>query len=180
MRKFELFQKNIVHINRSFSLCPPSLFRQERDWTCAFACIRTMMSAFDDHWLSEDEIVSRYHLTPQPYFSADIKRTGLLGGMDVVCGCDRKANSFDDIVALVADGYQVMLESLINYSHWMVLTGCYSFGDGTDPEMIKLALYDPYYHDIKVMLLDEFINVWIDAETEANGIEQDYLAFKKK
>ena len=73
-----------------------------------------------------------------------------------------------------------MLESLINYSHWMVLTGCYSFGDGTDPETIKLSLYDPYYHDIKIMLLDEFINVWIDAETEANGIERDYLAIKKK
>ena len=61
----------------------------------------------------------------------------------------------------------------------MVLIGCYSFGNNTDPETIKLLFYDPYYNDIKIILLDEFINVWIDADVKENGVEKDYLAIRK-
>ena len=160
-RKFELFQKNKIYIDSSVSHCPPILFRQERDWTCAFACLRTIMSEFDDNWLSEIEIIKKYSLTPKPYFSADIKNLRIIDHMNVIYGCDA-------------------LESLTNYSHWMVLIGCYVLGDGSDAEEIKLSFFDPYYNDIKYMLLDEFINIWIDAENEINGIERDFLAINKK
>ena len=179
-RKFELFQKNKIYIDSSVSHCPPILFRQERDWTCAFACLRTIMSGFDDNWLSEREIIKKYSLTPKPYFSADIKNLRIIDHMNVIYGCDASAVSFNDIVTLMKSGYYVMLESLTNYSHWMVLIGCYVLGDGSDAEEIKLSFFDPYYNDIKNMLLDEFINIWIDAENEINGIERDFLAINKK
>lgn len=178
-RIFELFSKNKINIDFSVSNCPPRLLRQERDWTCAFACIRTIMSAFDAGWINETDIIKRYKLTPGPYFSYDLKKLGIINHMDVVYGCDNPFVSFDDIIRYMKSGYYVMLESLTNYSHWMVLLGCYVLGDATDAESIKLSFYDPYYNDIKFVLLDEFINIWIDAEKEDNGIEKDFLAIKK-
>lgn len=75
-------------------------------------------------------------------------------------------------------GYYIMLESMINYSHWMVLLGCFVFNRDSDSETDTLVFFDPYYNSLKTMLLDEFINVWEDANSEENNVVKDFIAIK--
>ncbi len=177
-RKFELFQKNKTNIKKSVCNCPPDLFKQERDWTCSIACIRSLISGVKSDWKSEDEIIDNYALTPQPYFSRDIKRLNILKDFDVIYGCDQKSITFDIIAQYMENGYYIMLESMINYSHWMVLLGCFVFNGDSDPETDTLVFFDPYYNSLKAMLLDEFINVWEDANSEENKVFKDFIAVK--
>ena len=177
-RKFEYFSQNKVQIKKSISNCPPKFFKQERDWTCAFACIRTIMSSYIPDWLSEENIINKYQLTAKPYFSYDIKKIGILNNMNIIYGCDHSAITFEKIIEYMDCGYYIMLESMINYSHWMVLIGCYVLGNDSNPESVKLSFFDPYYNDVKIILLDEFINMWIDVNNKENHIEKDFIAIK--
>lgn len=177
-RKHELFPENNVKINISVSNCPPVFHRQERDWTCAFACIRTIMSCSQQRWLSEDDIIKKYRLSPKPYFSSDIKKLGILNDVKATYGCDKLDIDFSQIINYLNSGYFIMLGSLINYSHWMVLIGCYTFDDKRSSEDIKLLFYDPYYNDIRIILLDEFIGMWIDGDYANNNVEKDFIAIK--
>lgn len=177
-RKYELFSENNAKINISVSNCPPFFYKQERDWTCAFACIRTIMSYSQQKWLSEDDIIKKYRLSPKPYFSSDVKKLGILNDVKAIYGCDKLNVDFSQIINYMNSGYFIMLESLINYSHWMVLVGCYAFDNKKGSEYIKLLFYDPYYNDIRIILLDEFINMWIDGNYANNNVEKDFIAIK--
>lgn len=65
-----------------------NFFRQERDWTCSIACIRTLLSSFLDVVPSEDFFVIKYGLSPSVYYSKDIKKLDILSEYDVIYCCD--------------------------------------------------------------------------------------------
>jgi len=156
---------------------PKKMYPQETDWTCSVACIRTLLSGFLDSVPSEEALVGAANLQPQPYYSKDIKALGLLNKYDAVYGCDSPADNFDAILDYVEDGYFVMLECMYNYAHWFVLLGYYPLKNGNAEES-KLMIYDPYYDEVRLLRVDEFITMWIDGNHETTKVEKDYIAVR--
>ena len=118
-RMSEYFQPNGEYREFCVGRTPKKLYKQERDWTCAIACIRTMLSAFNEE-KDEAWYVDTYQMVPGPHFSKDIKRLGILDNYDVVYGCDEEDRDLNKVLAYSEAGYYVMLESMYNFSHWMV------------------------------------------------------------
>ncbi len=179
-RKEELFSSRKIKNKESVSNTPVKLLPQERDWTCAIGCIRTILSALDDKVLEEDEFIERYSMKPGPHYSKDIKEKKILQGYDVRYGCDTSNICIDDVIALMKEGYYVMLESMVNYAHWMVLLGYYTCYDFQDVEKHKMLFYDPYYNEIKLMNADEFLSMWIDGNYAETKVEKDFIAIRNK
>lgn len=173
MRKEELFKKREMLIKNSISLTPPQLFKQERDWTCSIGCIRTLLSAITNTVPSEDEIIKKYKIEPNNLYSKDIKDLNILYKYDVKYGCDKDLE-FDKIIELMQKGYYIMLESMVHYSHWMVLIGY--FTNSEDIENYQLLFFDPYYNEIRLIRADEFIDMWADGED--SDIQRDYIALR--
>lgn len=177
MRKWVLFEpedvkcREVVHGNAG------KLYRQEQDWTCSIACIRTLLSGFLPHVDSEEFFLEMYRMKPGPYYSKDIKRLGVLTWYDTVYGCDVKGKNFDLVLRLMQQGYGVMLESMYNYAHWMVLMG---FFPAEDFERAKLLMYDPYYDEVRLLNADEFLGMWMDGDHEKNGVEKDFIAVRSR
>ncbi|MBE6036040.1 MAG: hypothetical protein E7223_00235 [Clostridiales bacterium] len=176
MRKHEVFEKGTTRHTESVSMTPPKFYRQERDWTCALACIRTMLSGVGGSVPAEADIVSSCSLQPGPHFSKELKETGLLKDYDVLYGCDYKNITFDDVLDRMKEGYYVMLESMVNYAHWMVLLGFYALGDA---EENRLLFFEPYYNEVRLMRADEFVGMWIDGNYEHSRVKQDFIAIRK-
>ena len=177
-RKSEYFQKYGLRHDRVVSMQPRQLFPQETDWTCAVACARTLLSGVTKKVPEEKEIVVACNMQPGPHFSKEIKDSGVLAQYDVVYGCDMKDKDFDMILDYMEDGYYMMLECMYNYAHWMVLLGYYPVED-SDIERSRLLLYDPYYDQVRLVHVDEFISMWIDGNFANSGIEKDFIAIRK-
>ncbi len=177
MRKKEYF--NYQDLSHQAVICraPLTMFPQERDWTCSVACIRTILSGIDGSVLPEDHFVETYKLTPGPLFSRDLKALGLLDGYDVIYGCDRASTSFDQLLSYMEDGYYVMMESMLNFSHWFVLMGYFPASD-RDIEKGRVLVYDPYYNCPRLLILDEFIQMWLDGNHHVNSVRQDFVAVR--
>lgn len=178
-RKFEVWVKQKLEHNKVISLAPPILYPQERDWTCFIGSLRTILSGLTSTVPTENELIDKLNLIPNPYFSKDIKKWDLLSTYDVIYGCDNKDITFDDILDYYVNEYFIMLECMINYSHWMVLLGYYPLNNN-EIEMSKLLLYDPYYDEVRLMNTDEFISMWADGNHNDNKIEKDFIAIKSK
>lgn len=179
-RKNELFESIILDYNKNLSVIPPICYPQERDWTCAFACIRSLLSAIDEDVISEDELVEKYQLTPEPYYSADIKKMGLLDEYDAVYGCDMKKITFLDILELCDKGYYIMLESMVNYSHWMVFMGYLRISNKNNLEQNQFLFFEPYYNQMRLMIAEEFLGMWIDGDYMNSKVKKDFIAIKAK
>ena len=157
---------------------PKQLYHQQTDWTCSIASIRSLLSGICEQVPGEQELVERFRLKPGPHYSKDIKRIGILEGYDVVYGCDQKDADFDTVLDLMENGYYVMVESMYNFAHWYVLMGYYPIA-GEDIEKSTLLIYDPYYHNTRLLNTDEFIGMWIDGNFAASGVERDFIAIQK-
>lgn len=179
MRKYEYFNKLNLSHQDVISKTPKRLYPQERDWTCSIACIRTILSGIDPSIPSEDSFVELYDLKPGPLFSKDIKNLNLLENYDVIYGCDLINPSFDQLLSYINDNYFVMIESMLNFSHWFVLLGYFPSID-SDIEHGKVLVYDPYYNETRLLILDEFIQMWLDGNHNINSIEKDFIAIKSK
>lgn len=169
--KFDLSHKNVITWNAY------EMFPQERDWTCAIACLRTLQARVDADVLTEDAYIKEYKLKPSPYYSKDIKELQLFADREVVYGCDTVEKNFDMILSYLEDGYGVMLESLYNYAHWMVLLGYYPLTNEA-ADKSQLLMFDPYMNQVRLLNTEEFVNMWIDADHNKNGIMNDFIALK--
>lgn len=170
--------KKLKH-NKAIVMSPLSFYRQERDWTCAVACIRSILSGILDNVPTEEEFITNYKLKPNPYYSRDIKTYHLLDKYDVIYGCENKNCEFDDILDYLQEKYFLMIECMVNYSHWLVLLGYYPLVDG-DIEDCRVLLYDPYYDTIRLMNTDELISMWVDGNYEKSRVKGDFIAIRKK
>lgn len=155
-------------------------YKQERDWTCSIACIRTMSSKFMKEVPSEDFFVEAYELKPGPHYSKDIKTLGILDEFSVVYGCDIGENekNINTIIDLISDGYAVMMETMLNYAHWVVVLGYFIIGEPEDLEKHTMLVYDPYYDKVRLLIADEFLAMWIDGNHSDTGVVKDFIAIK--
>lgn len=140
-----------------------NMYRQERDWTCGLACVRTIAADLAPGFPSEDDIVQKYQLTPGPLSSEDIKRLGLLElpGLEVQYGCDiAKPEELDPSViwSLISRGYRVMTEWMMSYDHWTVILGY--FPDGHDQERSQLLYWCPYFGEMRMVRAGDFEVMW--------------------
>ena len=182
-RKFEYFRPHKVDKKCSVSNVPPVLYPQERDWTCSLACIRTLLSAVMDDVPKEGAMVQQYGMEPGPYYSKDLKKLNILqetGNLShVIYGCDKEQIELADIVSLLEEGYYIMLESMVNYAHWMVLLGYFVTDGEENAENCRLLFYDPYYNKVKLLNYDEFCGMWIDGNYGVTGVEKDFIAIHR-
>ena len=58
------------------------------------------------------------------------------------------------------DGYYVMVESMYNYAHWMVLLGYYPL-EQANVEKSRLLVYDPWFDQVRLLIADEFLPMWV-------------------
>lgn len=151
--------------------------RQNTDWTCSIACLRTMMTAFDKSIPSEEALVEEYNLQPGPHYSEELKRIGILKNYQAVYGCDNPNITFDQVLEYMEQGYAIMLECMVNYAHWMVLLGYYPLSDNDGKT--SLIFYDPYYNWIRKFRADEFMNMWQDGDWGSTNIIKDFIAIRK-
>lgn len=177
VRKQEYFEAIKLKHKDVISCTPSTLFPQETDWTCSIACIRTILSGICKNIPEEEFFINKYNLTPKPYYSNDIKNLGILNEYNAIYGQDIKNNNIDNVLDYVENGYFVMLESMYNYAHWMVLLGYYPLENNI--EKSKLLMFDPYYNEIRLINVDEFIGMWMDGNYAKNSIENDFIAIKK-
>ena len=177
-RKFEYFKTENFKERNCTGNIPKKLFKQERDWTCSIACIRTILSTFEKEVPSEEYYIQNYNLTPGPYFSKDIKRLKMLDKYNVIYGCDNPID-LENLLDYIDDGYYVMVESMINVSHWLVLIGYFQLKDKTNLEDHKILLFDPYYDNVRLVNADEFYGMWIDGHYEKTNVTRDFIALKK-
>ena len=177
-RMSEYFMPSKESREKSYGRIPAKLYKQERDWTCAIACIRTMLSAFDEE-KEEAWYIEKYNLAPGPHFSKDIKRIGILDDYDAVFGCDEQEKTMDKILDLSKDGYYIMLESMYNFSHWMVFVGYFSVRGAANIEEHRMLLYDPYLDSMRLVSAEEFEGMWMDGNHKDNGVYRDFIAVRK-
>lgn len=178
-RKQEYFQPIILTHKSIVAKAPKAMYPQERDWSCSLACIRTMLSGFLEEVPTEEELIHRYKIQMGPYYSKEIKAYHMLDEYDVIYGCDTDNHDFDTILDYAENGYYIMLESMVNYAHWMVFLGFYPV-NGKSFEDSKLLMYDPYYNEVRLLRADEFISMWRDGNYENTKIDRDYIAMKAK
>jgi hypothetical protein len=174
---FEVFKPAKVNYDKVVTQSPPVFYPQEKDWTCFLGCIRTILTGITEDIPSEEEFVEKYQLEKKPYFSEDIKNSEMLKDYSVMYGCDDPLVSFDDILLHCREGYYVMLETMYNFSHWFVLLGYYP--SHNDVEISRILVYDPYYDEVRLLNLDEFLGMWIDGDFPHTKVEKDYIAIKK-
>ncbi len=179
-REFEYFEKSSTKKHNSVGMVPKKLYRQEKDWTCALACIRTMLSGTGTQVLPESYYVEKYSLKPGPQYSKNIKSYNMLNEFDVIYGCDKTDITFDDIITLMEEGYFIMLESMVNYSHWMVLLNYLTVETPSEFEGYTLLFYEPYYNEVRMMNADEFCGVWRDGPYEKTKVERDFIALRSR
>lgn len=175
--KPELFgniEEQYGELNCSLLSSVRSVFRQERDWTCAIACLRTIMrNKFDEDWL-----ISQCEIQPGPQCSKNLKeylnKVRMKDG--VIFGCDNRYTNVKPVSRLetLMTGYDVMIEIMLNYAHWVVLLGIYKMGDIKKDTVV---LYDPYFDAIRTFPLEEIISMWYAAGE--NTIDHDYVAVLK-
>lgn len=158
---------------------PKKLYKQERDWTCAIACIRTMLSAFDEE-KEEPWYVDTYQMVPGPHFSKDIKRLGILDNYDVIYGCDEENKNLNTVLEYAGAGYYLMLESMYNFSHWMVFMGYFPVRGVSNIEEHRMLFYDPYLDSMRLIGAEEFEGMWLDGNHKDNGVYRDFIAVKMK
>lgn len=184
-RKSEYFIGDIQEISIKHNIlhAPNMVYHQERDWTCSIACLRSLLSGVLDKVPSEDEIIEKYRLTPGPHYSKELKSLGIcsdLGIEDVLYGCDfisgnKSVVHQDDILKLLNHRFYIMMESMVNYSHWLVLLG-YTYSE--DREQCQVLTYDPYYNRMRVDIADEFFEMWHDGDYVNSGVHHDFIALK--
>lgn len=177
IRKREFFKEYILKHQNVISCNLSKLFAQETDWTCQIACIRTILSGLCENVPEESYFTTKYKMTPGPYYSHDIKKLGILDSYNAIYGCDIKEKKFDEILFFMEDGYYIMLESMVGFSHWMVLLGYYALENNI--EKSKLLMFDPYYNEVRLMNVDEFLSMWIDGNHAENNVINDFIAIKK-
>jgi len=167
--------------SRSCSLTPPALYKQNRDWSCSLACARTILSGIlgEREVPSEEELIERCALVPGPHYSEELKASGIFADAgDVIWGCDHPDITLRQLFSYMEQGYYLMAESMYNYAHWYVLLAYYE--TGSSPEYHKIAAYDPYYDEIRLLNADEFAGMWIDGNYAESGVERDFIAVKRR
>lgn len=162
---------NIITDNRAIIL-----HKQHKDWTCSIACLRTILGTS----LSEDWFIDRFHMQPGPYYSKDLKAAAdTFNEFKFAFGCDDDCkdafSKFTKLLTMLESDWSIMIETMYNYGHWLVLLGYYP--NGKNLSDCNILLWDPYLNKIRLENAEEVISMWIDGDHKAMN---DYIAVKRK
>lgn len=160
------------------SAVPPRLYRQERDWTCSVACLRSITSK----WVnigSEDEVVTKYHMEHGPHYAHDLIECGALNGFDYVTSSinPNPDEELNRLHSLLDEGATIMVETCRSFDHWLVLLA-YFPNECEYAEDQHVLFWDPYYGETLLMRASEFCDEWISGEWATNNIICDFIAIK--
>lgn len=162
-------------ITKSYASTIDKMFRQERDWTCAIACLRTLFNGK----FTEDELIEKHEIEKGPKYSKDIKPwiEGLARPRDYYLGCDYKYVNVRpaERLATLLNSYNVMVELTLNYAHWVVILHYAHLGSLADD---VVTIYDPYFNKVRLFPAEEILSMWygiMEAE-----IEHDFVAVRKE
>jgi len=175
-RKSEYFGNTVFPTLNSYANTPPMLIKQERDWTCSVACIRTILSAFKEY-PSEDSFISKFELIPGPHYTEEILAKKMFGENKKIISCydyPESDLSISLLNQLLNEKYFIMAECMYNYAHWVVLLGYFVVRDRSDPEESYILFYDPYYDEPRLVRADEFQTMWCDPD----GHKSEFIAVK--
>lgn len=156
-----------------------TMHKQNRDWTCSIACLRTILGTQK----TEDWFVNIFHMKPGPYYSGDFKKIAdQFKGFSFLFGCDDSkcddVEKFYKILSLIKDGWSVMIETMYNYAHWLVILGFYPCGNKISN--CNILLWDPYSGNTRMKNMEEVISMWIDGDFAHTKIKNDYIAAKRR
>jgi hypothetical protein len=166
-RKFEYFEVEKKENYKSYSNVPPQLMRQERDWTCSVAAVRTILSAFKEKYLSETSFIANYNLTIGEHYTEEILSKKLFGeNKKILSHLDFKKEelSLKLLNNLLAKKYYIMAECMYNYAHWVVILAYLAVRGSSDTEEHQILFYDPYYDETRLVRADEFATMWCDPD----------------
>ncbi len=166
-RKREYFDYDPPHTFQTVANTPPRLFAQERDWTCAVACIRTLVSGLTPHVMSEDDYIKEYNLIKGPHYVPELLAKGMLTpAREIKTDTDyaKEDLNLKLLCRLLQEKYFIMAESLLNYDHWVVILGYYATRDKEDTEEHSVLIFDPYYDKVRLMIAEEFETMWCSPE----------------
>lgn len=179
-RKYEHFeQASPIGLDNAVASVPPKMFRQERDWTCSIACLRTIASKFKDVE-GEDEIVRKYGLNPGPHYTDDLVKCGILDEFDFEVSSTVPPNVAEElkrVYHLLETGATVMVETCRSFDHWLVLLAYFPGGHEYTEDQYVL-MWDPYYAETFLMRVSEFCDEWLSGYWESNGVACDFIAIK--
>ncbi|MCM1218455.1 MAG: hypothetical protein NC548_28540 [Lachnospiraceae bacterium] len=153
------------------------MFPQERDWTCALACFRTLLKSVGIT-INEENLIEVCDIQIGPKNSSDVKRWAGVLKLDkqIRYGCDHRyinkksANLLHELLR----SHNVMLEVMLNYAHWIVVLAYYKMGELRDDTMV---IYDPYYDKIRLFPAEEILSMWYAAGD--NTKDRDFVAILK-
>ena len=154
------------------------LHRQHHDWTCSVACLRSILKLS----MTEDEFVTQFAMTPGPFYSKDFVHIRQdFKDWQFRFGCEDSCMTTVDrwlhLLLLLGEGYSIMIETMYNVGHWLILLGYYPNGEKLSDASI--LLWDPYLNETRLENAEEVISMWLDGECKASGIEKDYIAVKR-
>ena len=175
IREFFTYEKPQGYI--SVSNTPPCLYRQERDWTCSIACIRTLLSGRVTEVASENEFIEKFELVPGPHYVDEMIEKQMLAPARV--GKTNRNFAKEKIglpllARLLEEKYYVMAECMYNYAHWVVVLGYFAVRNAEDTEEHRILIYDPYYDQVRLVIADEFLTMWCDPA----GHEKEFVAIR--
>lgn len=146
------------------------LCRQERDWTCSVACLRTLMSVSKE-LDSEETLVTKGNLVVGPQSSMDLLEAGILPKDSIVPGSGERNGEF--LWSLLRT-CNVMIECSISYAHWLVIMAAWENDNGDK----YIQMYDPFYDYIRIENWDSVIEMWYDIS--GLKVDQDFIALPKE
>lgn len=63
-----------------------------------------------------------------------------------------------------------MLESMYNFSHWMVFVGYFPVRGTSNIEEHRMLFYDPYLDSMRLIGAEEFEGMWLDGNHKDNSV----------
>ncbi len=181
-KKLEMFEaySDLEH-KYSVSHIPKIMCEQERDWSCSVAGLRTIVSAIVPNLPSEEYIIKKSKIKPGLKYSGEIREWKIWDELDVQkkFGCENVTITFDGLLSLLEDDWYIMVQTMVNYSHWMILCGYYCV-EPDDFEKNSVLCYDSYYDTMRLFPADEFIEMWRDGAFVESHVERDFVAVKAK
>lgn len=98
---------------------------------------------------------------------------------DFAFGCDDDCEDtfrkFTTLLTMLESGWSIMMETMYNYGHWLVLLGYYP--NGKNLSDCNILLWDPYLNKVRLENAEEVISMWIDGD---HRVVNDYIAVKRK
>ena len=153
---------------------PVEFYKQERDWTCSIAVVRSAISCYNNK-ITEDEILAQENLKMGGQKIDNMKNWKILkeAGEGILTQQEKKVEGIKGLYDLLLDNYVVICETTYNWWHFVLAYGYLTTHnkDKIDEQMV--LFYDPYYDEHLLMRAELFEQMWFNQD---NKKFYEYLA----